>query len=49
MQVYLFLEEKYNCLRISIGGGDNMKKALIFLFDGFAEFGSEYSEFIFDK
>ncbi len=33
-----FLEEKCDCLRISIGGGDNMKKALIFLFDGFAEF-----------
>ncbi|GAB6442384.1 hypothetical protein bcgnr5390_33390 [Bacillus luti] len=33
-----FLEEKYDCLRINIGGGDNMKKALIFLFDGFAEF-----------
>ncbi len=33
-----FLEEKDDCLRISIGGGDTMKKALIFLFDGFAEF-----------
>ncbi|ACK61352.1 ThiJ/PfpI family protein [Bacillus cereus B4264] len=32
------MEEKGHCLRISIEGGDNMKKALIFLFEGFAEF-----------
>ncbi len=38
MQVCFFWEEKGDCLLISIGGGDNMRKALIFLFDGFAEF-----------
>ena len=38
MRVCLFLEEKCIFFRMYREGGDNMKKALIFLFDGFAEF-----------